>query len=125
MRASKLTDAQLEAAVLSSEATARKHEAAGNPRAAAQAWARATRNREELRRREGLMQDPPQSLSQEEAPAAAPPRIANAVVPDDAVRDAEAIAKRWGTAALVRACVAVLNTRTAFADSWICRMLIA
>jgi len=38
-------------------------------------------------------------------------------VPDEAVRDAEAIASKWGSTALVRACVAVLNTRTSYRES--------
>ena len=116
---SKLTDAQLRAALESSEATARKHEAAGNPRAAASAWARATRNREELRRREGLEQDPPQ---EEEAPPAAVPSARPAPIPtpyppDNAVRDAEKLIADWGTSATVRAVCVALNNHTSYAAS--------
>ena len=121
---SKLTNAQLAAAVESSEATARKHEAQGNQRAATAAWRRATRNREELRRREGLAQDPPQA---EEAPArvspatsspaARPARIATPYPPDNAVRDAEALIRQWGTSQAVRAVCVALNNHTSCADS--------
>ena len=112
--ASSLTDYQLRSAIQSSEMTASKHEEAGNPRLAAQALARAHRNREELRRREGLIQDPPPADPEAAAETAL---IPNAVVPDDAVRDAEEIARKWGTTALVRACVAVLNQHTSYRDS--------
>ena len=55
--------------------------------------------------------------SQARPEAQAGPQIPNAVVPDDAVRDAEEIARKWGSAALVRACVQVLNTRTSYTES--------
>lgn len=109
---SKLTDAQLQAAIASSSATAAKHEANGNHRAAAAARARAWRNEEELRSREGLGAESPKQEAPETFRV-----IPNAVVPDDAVRDAGEIATKWGTTALVRACVAVLNERTSFRDS--------
>jgi hypothetical protein len=123
---SKLTDAQLEAAIEASLRTAARHEAAGHHAQAAAAHTRAHRNREELRRREGLTQDPKEEGSCSMAtPAAATPSrpsspaapIPNAVVPDDAVRMAEALIKKWGTTAAVRGLVAALNQHLSHSDS--------
>jgi hypothetical protein len=132
---SKLTDAQLRAAIESSDATARRHEERGDPRAAAQALARASRNREELRRREGLTEDQPACTCGEGAagglahcegcakaettvvPAAKPARIATPYPPDDAVRDAEDLVTKWGSTHAVRALCVALNNRVAYSQS--------
>jgi hypothetical protein len=120
---SRLTDAQLRAAIESSDATARKHEMAGKPKLAAEALLRASRNREELRRREGLTQDP------KEAPAAAPSTPTPAArpapipiplethAPYEAELAAEGIVKTWGATIAVRAMVDALNKHTSLADS--------
>jgi hypothetical protein len=119
---SKATDAQLRAAIANGEATAAKHEAqGGSPAKAAQALARAHRNREELRRREGLAQDP------KEAPAAAPSTPTPAArpapiplethAPYEAELAAEGIVKTWGATIAVRAMVDALNKHTSLAES--------
>ena len=80
--------------------------------------ARATRNREELRRREGLMQDPPQkSIPGGGARCGAPSDRECRRSPDDAVRDGGSACERaGGTAARAsRLQIAFSNTRTEFA----------
>ena len=68
---SRLTDRQLQAAIEKSEATAAKHEAAGDKLHAATARGRAHRNREELKRR------------QQDAPAPTAPAVAEMAQPRD------------------------------------------
>ena len=112
MSRSKLTARQLEAAIRSSVATSNRHYNAGNMAAAKAAARRAEHNEEELRQR----QDSQADGSQAAAPPA-PDHIPDGIVPDDAVTAAQAIARQWGSTALVRAAVAVLNSRTSYAES--------
>jgi hypothetical protein len=89
-----------------------------SPRAAAKRQQTIACYEEELKNRIAAGEpDPGRPVAIHQPAAAAPPPIPAADVDPAAIEAAAAIAQRYGTTALVRACVAVLNSRTNYADS--------
>jgi hypothetical protein len=118
---SRLTDHQLEAAIAASAATKARNEAKGALVNAGAAHARMVKNQAELdRRRRDREKEPKEAEAPAATPAAGAPRppsrpvayLAPRTVPDDAVRSAEELIRKWGAAGAVNALAQALATCT-------------